>query len=131
MKVFSLYDFSVPSIFYFLSLELPYELYLNEGRCCNKRTPFHLCTLKLFTSCYLGKEVLLKMILVLEKSLMFSPKILFEPCLDLRMTMRMRFYYKFFANIFLKKDTLESFILLFLTRLTWLFLLEEVIAFSL
>ena len=103
MKVFSFYDFSVPSIFYFLSLELPYELYLNEGRCCNKRTPFHLCTLKLFTSCYLGKEVLLKMILVLEKSLMFSPKILFEPCLDLRMTMRMRFYYKFFANIFFKK----------------------------
>ena len=71
------------------------------------------------------------MILVLEKSLMFSQKILREPCLDLRMTKRVRFYFKFFCKYFLKKDSLESFILLFLTRLTWLFLLEEVIAFSL
>ena len=130
MKVFSLYDFGVPSIFHFPSLELPQELCLNEGRYCNKRTPFHLRILKVFTSCSWGKEVLEKMISVLEKSLMFSPKILFEPCLDLRMTMRIKFYFKFLANIFLKKDTLESFILLFLTRLTWLFLLKQVMAFS-
>ena len=103
MKVFSLFDFGVPSIFRFPSLELPQELYLNEGRYCNKRTPFHLRILKAFTSYYWGKEVLEKMILILEKSLMFSQKILYEPCLDLRMTMRMRFYFKFFANIFFKK----------------------------
>ena len=130
MKVFSLYDFGVPSIFHFPSLELPQELCLNEGRYCNKRTPFHLCILKVFTSCSWGKEVLEKMISVLEKSLMFSPKILFEPCLDLRMTMRIKFYVKFFCKYFFKKDTLESFILLFLTRLTWLFLLKQVMAFS-
>ena len=130
MKVFSLYDFGVPSIFHFPSLEIPQELCLNEGRCCNKRPPFHIRILRVFYSCYSGKEVLEKMILVLEKSMIFSQKILCEPCLDLRMTMRMRFTLSFFANIFFFKDTLESFILLFLTRLTWLFLLKEVIAFS-
>ena len=130
MKVFSLYDFGVPSIFHFPSLEIPQELCLNEGRCCNKRPPFHVRILRVFYSCYSGKEVLEKMILVLEKSMIFSQKILCEPCLDLRMTMRMRFTLSFFANIFFLKDTLESFILLFLTRLTWLFLLKEVIAFS-
>ena len=130
MKVFSLYDFGVPSIFHFPSLEIPQELCLNEGRCCNKRPPFHIRILRVFYSCYSGKEVLEKMILVLEKSMIFSQKILCEPCLDLRMTMRMRFTLSFFANIFFLKDTLESFILLFLTRLTWLFLLKEVIAFS-
>ena len=103
MKVFSLYDFGVPSIFHFPSLELPQELCLNEGRYCNKRTPFHLRILKVFTSCSWGKEVLEKMISVLEKSLMFSPKILFEPCLDLRMTMRIKFYFKFFCKYFFKK----------------------------
>ena len=130
MKVFSLYDFGVPSIFHFPSLEIPQELCLNEGRCCNKRPPFHIRILRVFYSCYSGKEVLEKMILVLEKSMIFSQKILCEPCLDLRMTMRMRFTLSFFANIFFLKDTLESVILLFLTRLTWLFLLKEVIAFS-
>ena len=130
MKVFSLYDFGVPSIFHFPSLEIPQELCLNEGRCCNKRPPFHVRILRVFYSCYSGKEVLEKMILVLEKSMIFSQKILCEPCLDLRMTMRMRFTLSFFANIFFLKDTLQSFILLFLTRLTWLFLLKEVIAFS-
>ena len=43
------------------------------------------------------------MISVLEKSLMFSPKILFEPCLDLRMTMRIKFYFKFFCKYFFSK----------------------------
>ena len=43
------------------------------------------------------------MILVLEKSMMFSQIILCEPCLDLRMTMRMRFYFKFFCKYFFKK----------------------------
>ena len=130
MKMFSLYDFGVPSIFHFPSLEIPQELCLNEGRCCNKRPPFHVRILRVFYSCFNGKEVLEKMILVLEKSMIFSQKFLCEPCLDLRMTMRMRFTLSFFANIFFLKDTLESFILLFLTRLTWLFLLKEVIAFS-
>jgi len=36
-------------------------------------------TLKVFTSCYWEKEVLGKLILVLEKSLIFSQKILYEP----------------------------------------------------
>ena len=38
------------------------------------------CILKVFFSCYWGKEVVEKMILVLEKSLIFSQKILSEPC---------------------------------------------------
>ena len=46
------------------------------------------------------------------------------------MTMKLDFTLSFFANIFFKQDTLESFVLLFLTRLTWLFLLKEVMAFS-
>ena len=103
MKVFSLYDFGIPSIFHFPSLEIPQELCLNEGRCCNKRPPFHVRILRVFYSCYSGKEVLEKMILVLEKSMIFSQKILCEPCLDLRMTMRMRFTLSFFANIFFFK----------------------------
>ena len=37
-------------------------------------------TLKVSTSCYWGKEVLEKIMLVLEKPLIFSPKILYEPC---------------------------------------------------
>ena len=35
-------------------------------------------TLKVFTSCYWGEEVLEKVILVLEKSLIFSQKILYD-----------------------------------------------------
>lgn len=34
---------------------------------------------------------------------MFSPKILFEPCLDLRMTMRIKLYFKFFCKYFFLK----------------------------
>ena len=43
---------------------------------------------KVFTSCYWGKEVLEKMILVLEKSLIFSPKRLYEPCEPYARTIR-------------------------------------------
>ena len=65
MKVFS-YDLGVPSIVHF-RLFVPQELCLNEGRYnCNKGPP---STLKVFTSSYWGKEVLEKIILVLEKSL--------------------------------------------------------------
>ena len=69
MKVFS-YDFGVAGIVHFPL----FEVY------CNKRTPLHLCILKVFTSCYCGKEVLEKIIWVLEKCLIFSPKILYGPC---------------------------------------------------
>ena len=58
---------------YFIFCYLKYpndELCLNEGRYCNKQTPLHLF-LKVFTSYYFGKEVLEKMILVPEKSLIF------------------------------------------------------------
>ena len=41
MKVFS-YDFGVPGIVNFPLFEVPQEECLNEGRYCNKQTPFHL-----------------------------------------------------------------------------------------
>ena len=84
MQVFS-YGFGGLSIVHFLLFEVAYELCLNEGRYCNKRTPLHLCILKVFTSCYWGKEVLQKVMLVLEKSLLFSQKILCEPCVPFYM----------------------------------------------
>ena len=80
MKVFS-YDFGVPGIVHFLLFEVPQVSCLNEGRYCNKRPPLHLHTVKVFTSYYWGKEVLEKMILVLEKSLTFSKNILYKPCI--------------------------------------------------
>ena len=80
MKVFS-YDFGVPGIVHFLLFEVPQVSCLNEGKYCNKRPPFHLHIVKVFTSYYWGKEVLEKMILVLEKSLIFSQRILYKPCI--------------------------------------------------
>ena len=81
MKVFS-YDFGVSDIVHFPLFEVPWELCLNEGRYCNKQTPLYLLISS--TSCYWGKEVLEKMILVLIspwKVLDFFPqKILYEPC---------------------------------------------------
>ena len=76
MKVFS-YDFGVAGIVHFPLFEVPQEPCLNEGRYCNKQTPLNLCILKVFTSCYWGKEVLEKIVLVLEKPLIFSQKILY------------------------------------------------------
>ena len=77
------YDFGVSSIVHFLLFEVPYELCRNEERYCNKPTPLHPLILKVLTSYYFGKEVLEKMILVLEKSLIFSQKLLYEPCMYL------------------------------------------------
>ena len=78
MSAFSLYDFGVPGIVHFQLFEVPQEPCLNEVRYCNNRLPPpplpHLRILKVFTSCYWGKRVLEKMILVLEKSLIFPKK---------------------------------------------------------
>ena len=73
MKVFS-YDFNVPGIVHFLLFEVPKEPCLNEERCCNKWTLLHWRILKVFTSCYWGKEVLEKMIVRSLKSPWFFPR---------------------------------------------------------
>ena len=51
-------DFGVPGIVHFLLFEVPWEPCLNEGRYYNKRSPFHLRMLKVFTSCYWEKKFL-------------------------------------------------------------------------
>ena len=67
-----------------------------------REPPSTYTILKVFTSCYWGKEVLEKMILVLEKSLIFFPKnsvwtvFSFEDEDDYEV----RFYFKFFCKYF-------------------------------
>ena len=55
MEVFS-YDFGVPGIVHFPLFEVPLDLYLNEGRYCNKQIPLQLRILKVFTSCFMLLE---------------------------------------------------------------------------
>ena len=128
-----LYVISVfPAYFIFHHLNYPRNRAVMKAGIAIREPPSTYTILKVFTSCYWRKEVLEKMILVLEKSLIFFPKnsvwtvFSFEDEDDYEV----RFYFKFFCKYFFKQDTLESFILLFLTRLTWLFLLKEVMAFS-
>ena len=76
MKVFS-YDFGVPGIVNFSLFEVPLELCFNRGRYCNKWTPpppAHFKGIYFMLQVYWGKEVLEKMIWVLEKSLFFSKR---------------------------------------------------------
>ena len=55
MEVFS-YDFGAPGIVHFPLFEVPLELYLNEGRYCNKQVPLQLRILKVFTSWFMLLE---------------------------------------------------------------------------
>ena len=82
MKVFS-YDFGVPGTVQFPLFEVPWGPCLpGEGAAISKphsTYKFERSLLHVILCRITGKKVLEKIILVLEKSLIFPPKILYEP----------------------------------------------------
>ena len=98
-----LYVISVfPAYFIFHHLNYPRNRAVMKAGIAIREPPSTYTILKVFTSCYWGKEVLEKMILVLEKSLIFFPKnsvwtvFSFEDEDDYEV----RFYFKFFCFFF-------------------------------